>query len=317
MFNSGLYKANILTNFGGFFRVKINTMMNPRNREKLDYFTLSIGNDDCFCLTLTINMNGEKSHYLSKIEATSKKCSCTLNDLTIRGERTRQMLYFAVTIIKEISNIPIIEFTDQSSFPCLIGEGVERPLPLNVYNFMFKGKTWYDQTFNAKLKEPINQNKYKILQERRTNPEFKPETFDFVTESLTNELDPLYKKTSTWAEFFDEISNKYKEEKCRMVYMWLHNVMHILIKNDADIFGFQLWEMDVRNMPFVNYDIKRLYSNGSHYTRKNGGRRKNYSRKNKNANKNINAANEENDVVYDAFVPREFVPRIEDIQYFM
>jgi hypothetical protein len=309
MFNSGLYKANILTNFGGYFRVKINTIMNPRNKDKLSFFTLNIGNDECFCLTLTINMDGQQSHYLSKIEATSKKCSCTLNDLTIRGERTRQMLYFAATIIKEISNIPIIEFTDQSSFPCMISDGVERQLPLNIYNFMFKGKTWYHQTFNAKLKEPKEQSKYKVLQERRTNPEFKPDTFYFGTESLTNELDPLYKKTSTWAEFFDEIANKYKEEKCRIVYPWLHQAMYILINNDADIFGFQKWEMDVRNMSSVNYEIKKLHRNGSHYTRKNGGGRKNSSHK--------NIKNEENDMVYDAFVPRELIFKIEDLQYYI
>lgn len=313
MYNSGLYKANILTNFGGFFRVKINTMMNARNRDKLDYFTLSIGNDDCFCLTMTINMDGNKSHYLSKIESTSKKCSCTLNDLTIRGERTRQMLYFAATIIKEISDVSIIEFTDQSSFPCLIGEGVERPLPLNVYNFMFKGKTWYDQAFNATLKESVYQNKYKILQERRTNPEFKPATFDFMRESLTNELEPLYKNTSTWAEFFNEISNKYKEEKCRMVYLWMHKAVYSLIKDDADIFGFPVWQMDARNMPSVKYNIKKLYRNG---TRKNGGGNKSQSHKNKAIAKK-KRINEENEIVCDEFVPREFISRVEDIELFL
>ena len=283
--------------------------MVPHHSDKIDYYTLNIGEKDCFCIKMTIKINDTVAdHYLDRIESSGKKCGCTLDNTLIRGEKTRKMMYFAATLIKEISPTTRISFTDQSSFPCTLKDGTERNVPLNLYAFMFKGKTWYDEVFGARLKEDKYARKYHTLQQRRMDPNYKPERFVFYNEYLTEQLTPLYESSASWADFFEKITAAYGNNKCVIVYLWIHRAIQCLTVGDHDIFGFQEWVIDAKEMPEIPYTIKAVHNDGSFYTRKHkvGGfnKKRRMTRKSKWNMKD------------DSEIMRDMIPRSEDYDIF-
>jgi hypothetical protein len=257
------YKANVFTTIPALFRVKVKTMMYHHDKRIVDYYTLTIGSEKNSCINLTIPVREtHKPIFMDHIDASKPDAPCTIDGVVIKGEKTKQMFYFARTFLKTLTDKTIIEFTDNSQFPCTITETEIRRIPLNVAYLMFYGKTWYDMTFNAELVDEVEQNKYKRLQERRKDPAFKPATFNFKTSILNEILTPLYNKTNTWEEFFNVINEEYKEKKCKMVYMWLADAVKTLTVNGNDIFGFQLWKIDIHNMPLIYYTERKVYMGG-------------------------------------------------------
>lgn len=257
------YKANISTAIPASFRVTIKKMMYPHDKRILDYYTLTIGSEKKSCINLTIPVRETHKHiFMDHIDATKPNAPCTIDGVVIKGEKTKQMFYFARTLLKTLTDKTIIEFTDNSHFPCNITDTEIRHIPLNVAYLMFHGKTWYDALFNAELVDEVEKNKYKRLQERRKDPAFKPATFNFKTSVLNEMLTPLYNRTNTWEEFFNAINDEFKEKKCKMVYMWLADAVCTLTINGNDIFGFQLWKIDIRNMPLIYYFERNVYKGG-------------------------------------------------------
>lgn len=261
--NSGEYKANVSTGIPASFRINVKKMMCSDDRNTVDYYTLTIGSEKNSCINLTIPVRDtEKNIFMDHIDAAKPNAPCTIDGVVIKGDKTKQMFYFAATLLKNITDKTIIEFTDLSHFPCSISDTEVRQVPLNLAYLMFHGKTWYDMLFDAELVDVEEQKKYKKLQERRKDPAFKPKSFNFRTRELNDTLTNMYNKTNTWEEFFQAIQIEFKEKKCKMVYLWLSDAVRALTVDGNDIFGFQLWKIDIKNMPLVYYAPIKVYGGG-------------------------------------------------------
>lgn len=256
------YIANIATGIPAKFHVKITKMPYALDKSIIDYLTLTIGSSKHSCVNITIPVRESNAIFMDHIDSTKPGSPCTIDDTVIKGEKTKEMFYFAATLIKNMTNKRIVEFTDQSHFPCAITETEIRHIPLNLSYLMFYGKTWYDKLFNAKLVDPTDQAKYELLQARRKDPLFKPASFHFKTFTLNEALLPIYDKTNTWEEFFQEINKIYGNRKCKVVYMWLTDAVRTLTVGSNDMFGFQKWYIDITNMPLVYYTPLKVYGGG-------------------------------------------------------
>jgi hypothetical protein len=261
------FVANIFTAIPATFRVKLKKFADARDKTVLDYMTLTVGSEKISCINLSIPVKDTEKHiFLDHIDSTKPDTPCTIDDVTIRGQKTKDMFYFAASLLKNLTDKTIVEFTDQSYFPCSISATEIRNVPLNIYYLMFHGKTWYDSMFNATLADTSEQEKYKRLQERRHDAIYKPASFNFKTPALNDALYPLYEKTNTWNDFFDLIEKTYGQQKCKMVYVWLNDALRTITVGNNDIFGFQVWQIDIRNMPLIYYTPKKVYKSGGKRT---------------------------------------------------
>lgn len=48
-----------------------------------------------------------------------------------------------------------------------------------------------------------------------------------------------------------------------MTYLWLADAVRTLTVGGNDIFGFQLWKIDISNMPLIYYAPLRIYKRGA------------------------------------------------------
>lgn len=186
--------ANVATGIPAKFHVVQKSMPYTYDKSIIDYITLTIGSKESMCINLTIPVRDTTKHIsLDHIDASKSGKSCTIDDVEIRGQKTKDMFYFAATLLKTLTHKTIVEFTDESHFPCNISDTEIRNIPLNTSYLMFYGKTWYDKQFNAMLVDLADQEKYARLQARRNDPSYKPASFNFKSPSLNEALMPLYR----------------------------------------------------------------------------------------------------------------------------
>lgn len=272
----------------GKFKVSIREIPDPRNRDKIKYYTLRIGGkDDCVNLSIPANTDNKYAK-LSYTETAGK--DCTVNGAVIRGPASIEMIRLAFTIALEIApHIEGIELDDMSKIPCITPSGQRMVSLAPIYIAMHNGKTWYEDKFGAYIKNPKIWEKYRELINGLTDPAKKPAEFKFNNEDLQVMLEPLFESSATWADFFDKIKKTYPvEERCAIMQPWLHNAMLHHIFDGHTMFEGGTWIIPLTPSVFkrVRYyeitgdrDIGNADADAGAGVSRIGGGKKKYTRK--------------------------------------
>ena len=219
--NTIIYSTNTYT-----FRATI--------KEELYHYYVKIGGKDFVgCIELFIY----KQESESKLAQIYSEPECWHN-LGEKGS-TVDMIKGALQLCQMLFGTNIFSFDDKSNVEC--GETYEtkklprkftNPFSLTYLSIAEKGKTWYENYFNAFLKDTRIREKYAQSIQQLQNPDAKPDYTTFLKKSvLSNEqqnyLKPMYENSNTWKEFFAQVP---KEKQCVAFYNWLPMYMsqHIL-----------------------------------------------------------------------------------------
>lgn len=249
-------ETRFLKTSAGIFRVLINDDKEV-DRDTRDIRVvgklISVGGKNT-CVFIKIS-NNSSTAILNNVKTSAD--GCEMNNKKIAGENTVLMVKLAFTIVKEVSpHVKILELDDSSTFTCLLDNGRSFAISIALYELAFHQSTWYERHFNAKLlTEEVNQA-YLKAKEGFSLP--KPEYYDFQNKSLNELLMPIYEKTKTWKEFFDEI---YKiENKCRIMFPWYIGAVAkamggLSCSNQTRI-------IDIYTLPSIEYKEVKLGSRG-------------------------------------------------------
>ena len=208
-------------------------------------------------LCVQISYKGDNDSELAHLGIIGKK---------IRGEDTVKMTYLAVTLFKEkYQNVNHLYLMDSSKINCQLDDTKTKSMSLMKTNLLFKGKTYYQEKFNAVPKFPTTTLDQFV--ENLDNPEYKPPTFSFSNSSLDSLLTPLYSQAKTWKGFFKMIETKYGQEKYKYIYTWYLNALYTIAREPITEF----WKIDITTFPTIEYTDLRLGG-----TRKRGKQRQEY-----------------------------------------
>lgn len=228
-------------------------------RLKKEGNVLSLGGEDMCVMMMYKGPDDSMLQWLGSKER------CELHGFPIKGEGTKHMLYLATTIFRSIfRDVRFLTLLDSSSFKCEMPNGKRYPINLREYNFLFHGKTFYEDKFNA---VPLTTDGEKRMEQFRNalyDPSKKPKTFHFLNSELNTELMPIYESSSTWWDFFQQIQKNYGDAKCTKIYLWYRNALNEMVKN---ITLPEYWKMDIRKFPLLHPRFKFI-------PKQKGGRRK-------------------------------------------
>jgi hypothetical protein len=215
----------------GIFHLKF-TITFDRNTEKPLLFTINIGSKTNKCVQLVVpsNESGKTSAELMWVVSAD---DCSLEQYIKKG-MAQHMVLLGLTLVRKFNkNITKVHFKDKSGFLCNLPDKTKKLVPMKPFHIAFHGATWYEYYFGAKLEKRYSE--YCELKQNLYKPTSKPDTFNFISEQLQQELYPLYVSTTTWHAFFQEIARKYNNKKCAVIYPWLTYAM-------VDIFTSNIFE---------------------------------------------------------------------------
>ena len=265
------HKEQIIISNGGAFKLHI-VQTSDRNSGTPISYSIHLGANDrkCFNMRFPSPTSNGTEGYLSWVEAHD---DCTFEKYIEKGI-AQHMIVLGLSIARSMNpKLKIIKFEDISNITCELPNGKEQKIPLKPFHIAFHHATWYEYYFDAKLEKDYED--YVRLKKNFNNHSNKPESFDFRNDELQQELEPLYKKTKTWGEFFNEISKLYCRNKCAMVYPWLNSALYIIFENnpyfESIIWYISLEENKSKNKTspvyFEAYEVKNP-SGGGRKTRR-------------------------------------------------
>lgn len=242
-------QSHITTNFGSFL-------------VKKDKLGISLGGRGKGCTTIA---NKGTHGYLGWVQ--TNQGGCELTNKEIRGNTTVKFVDLAITILKEINpTITKITLLDDSSYPCVLPNGSTQKVIMAIANILFHQATYYEQQFNAYIPDASVYAKYRAqIEDGFNNPSNKPSTFDFHNAELQQILEPIYKQSATWKDFFTTIYTLYGKQKCTVIYPW-YKFAYNIIMNNMGI--FEHWEFDIQNRPTISYKVQKM-DGGRRKTRRN------------------------------------------------
>lgn len=230
------------------------TKFYDRNTGNISSININLGGQFEKCLNINILANKDTG-ILSWVK---KHAKCSLEE---NEPKTQLLILLGISIAKSIKDdLRYIELDDMSYFPCKLPDGKSYQVEMKPFHIAFHQSTWYEYYFNAKMIDDNEYNKYVSLKANFMNPQNKPDTFDFINNTLKDKLDPLYNTTSTWAEFFKEISQAYGNKKCAIVYPWIKNAIKQIVGSKYVL--ETEWVIDLENnnkiipINFEAYDTK-------------------------------------------------------------
>jgi hypothetical protein len=198
------------------------------------------------CVYITAPLTGDTGT-LHNIK--TKDQGCELTGKKIAGESTLEMIKLAFRVVLDIApHIQYLQLQDTSSIPCVI-DNPERPVGISLayYELMFHRSTWYEKHFGARLINPKFQELYMSSKQNFDSP--KPTYFSLANKDLNILLQPLYRSTHTWGEFFDEL---YKiKYKCKLIFPWYKNAIALLCDNIS--YEAQYWIIDITRYSSFSY----------------------------------------------------------------
>jgi hypothetical protein len=262
----------ISTDYGKFI-VKFSVSKN-RNTNEITSFNINIGSKEKFCVQLKVpsKESKETEGYLMWVESDEQ---CSLEKYIQKGI-AQHMVLIGLTLARKLNpNLETVSFEDTSSFECDLPDGTKRQVPMKIFHIAFHEATWYEYYFGAKLKK--NYEEYCKLKKNMYKSEHKPKEFDFINQELQEELEPLYKATSNWYDFFQAISKKYDKKKCTVIYPWIISAMNNIF--DYPIYDTK-WYIDFRynekqnKTPIVKYSMSEKIIGGRRKTIKKSRRRR-------------------------------------------
>ena len=208
-----------------------------------------------YCVQVNAPLEGTIAN-LMRLESGS---NCSLDSVLVKGQKTKEMAYLAITLSKEFfPNILQYKLQDSAKFECIFPDGKSYFMNMTLFELAFEQTAYYESRYGARLLNPNDQETYKASLDNFDNPSKKPDYFTFINDSIQVELAILYSKTSTWKEFFSEIKRVYKERRCQYVAPWLKYAL-LCIFHDFKIEG-QTWIFDIDENQIISY--KKLQEGG-------------------------------------------------------
>jgi hypothetical protein len=232
-------REQFIVSNGGIYKLLI-TQDKDRNTNSVISYNINLGGKDRKCLNLQFPSKfvDKSDGYLSWVESHNE---CSFESF-IESGKAQHILLLGFTIARDINpNLKKIYFDDISNIICQFPTKEDK-IPLKPFHIAFYKSSWYEYYFDAKLVKDYD--KYVKLKENFDKPEKKPQTFDFMNDDLQKELTPLYKKSDTWSQFFEEIKEKYGRKKCAIIYPWINNALYIIFENDP-YFESIKWYIDL------------------------------------------------------------------------
>ena len=241
----------------------------------LFYTTIKVGGRFDACVSITVSYDACGTPYKAKIPLINAEPECGLFDALEKNGGTPTMIKMALQFVSQtFPPLKVFEFDDMSQIDChkeqQTGEPIRKliyPLPLHVFYITFNGKTWYESHFGARMKDTVRYNKYrqavKFMHSVQKKAALPWDTFRrtyFLVSEVADLLEPLYKASRTFAEFFESIP---REHRCVAVNVWLEEFIREGLQGTFDNRG---WIIDVDRMTHVPITV----SSGSGIT---GGRR--------------------------------------------
>lgn len=159
--------------------------------------------------------------------------ACSLDGDFEKGIDTKNLIHLFLSIVKKnFKHVTQIQLTDASTKMCDNGSEVS----LSNMLYARRGKTWYEQHFNAvldtkdKAKFDNAVARFNAAKESMDWDNFAP----FIKGDLPlpqEEMEEIYNRARTWQEFFGTIATKIGDaDFCEFVSPWLNDFMQILMK---------------------------------------------------------------------------------------
>lgn len=191
---------------------------------------------------------------------------CEVSDKPIRKEATIHLFDLSLTILKTYTSVKSIELLDNSKFTCILPGDKKAHIFTNYYNYVFHNATWYDSKLGAYPKDGIEKKRYEENKSNATNPEKKPESFDFKNDNLNTEFEPIFESCSTWKEFLDALYAKYHSDNlCARIYPWY---MNAALQLTGGVSLPSIWIIDAESRPSIQYEKISTGGGKKRWTRK-------------------------------------------------
>jgi len=220
---------------------------------------LNIGGRDNYCVQIKVPYEGTVGKILW-IQS-GKKNECSIDNEEQHGEKLIHMVHLGITIAKEYnSKLEYLELNDSASFDCILPDDKKVAMNATDHDIAFYQQSYYEKRYGAVLIDAKLNEEYENDKKRFIDKAKKPPLFDFMNNDIEKELMPLYSSSETWKEFFDKINEIYKKKKCSVVSVWLKSaLLHIF--NNRSYSGLN-WSIDIRNMPYIRYEERKLVKSG-------------------------------------------------------
>jgi hypothetical protein len=196
-----------------------------------------------FCVNMVLEPDVTWLNWLSTDEG-----GCELDDISIRKERTVQMVDLAFSVLRTyFPGRTIVTLMDGSGYSWNGARQTKNKINfVNGYVVLY-GKTWYEDRFGATM---VNPERYQAYREQVAigfdDPSRKPEGFSF---GRNNEVEPLYKESNTWSEFIEKFKATYPDDKYKRMLDWYRKaVFYILNGMEID----QTWVIDISQRPMYS-----------------------------------------------------------------
>ncbi len=260
-----LEKTFIAKTHLGIFSVSVKTEIgiDYESRNVVQKGTIiRVGGKKSDCVFIQVPMNSVVGQF-TRLDAMD---GCTLDfPYSVGGEKTVEMVKLAMTIAKETNpQLQSLTLQDSASFPCKLSNGKYYRVNSTDYDMFFYKQSYYEKRYGATLINPTLRKLYEETIPNFSNPDNKSVEFDFLEPTLQEQLDSVYKQTTTWKEFADAISEIWPEKKCTVVYIWLKTALSRICNSVS--FAGQDWEITLSDKNMVKYEILQK---GGKRTRKN------------------------------------------------
>ena len=257
----------------GKFRVTKTTHYNYRN--EYDYEMLKVGGKD-YCIEYRFKKGKVELQWIDKDNKI-----CTLDHRELGDKKTVFFFYLSVELLKTYVSVSKILLLDDSHINCKLPDDSIISIHLQWYYFLFHGKTWYEEKFEAYPDPAYHPDLigYENTKQNLRNPKKKPKDFDFINDDLNRIFVPIYESTATWYEFFYKI--KDMRDRCSLVSLWYKNAMRYIL--DAVI--PQYWIIDVNDATKIEYIKRKLRANTKNVNYRDNSNYVTYVPQNRNSSK--------------------------------
>jgi hypothetical protein len=240
--------------------------------DKIISHTFRIGGEYDNCISISYKYDMENKPISAKIPHALYEPECSIGSNLERGPGTILMLKTLLRYVyKKIPTIKIFEFDDMSHIDCIPKDVSKppprqslKPLSLSYLSIAYNSNTWYEEHFNAKMRDSIAYNKYREALHFLKKPSAKVEFIEFLQIAQAPKeqyiyLESIYKTARTYREFFDAIP---KEKRCDLLLPWLVEFLNYYLKG---IFSTDNWEINVTEMNKIKGGKRKTQRNSKIY----------------------------------------------------
>jgi len=211
------------------------------NNNEVIRYVINLGAKEKGCVSIEASTKKQKiiPYNVAHIIYVKYDKSCNRSETLQSGTGTRHMITTALNITKKLCPwIDKFEFDDASAKLCT-KNGPE--ISLSYLYIALYGKTWYEQHFDAVLKNEVHNEYYKKCLKKLRSKKFKEISPYTTINPLFNINLPkpcvtLYDNSSTLKDFFSRLLETYsKETICTILAPWLERFFRDVVFKDVNI----------------------------------------------------------------------------------